>query len=280
MTQRHLRQGAGGSPPQKGGYRLIALDIDDTLLGPDKTIVSTDLTAIRRCMDAGIEVVLSTGRTRRTTLPVAEQIGGSIPIICTTGGVTYDGDGNTIRRLTIPTELARKMLYHLRRAGIAAFVDKDEDIHYTMQPEWVYPGLEGTVSPDLADTLTDAPDQIIVWGRDNTEWVIKHFSYLEGDVQLLVLPSHDDARVVHILPPTATKGNALADYCRRKGIKRRETTAFGDSLNDFSMLSYAGLGVAVADSEPRLRLVADKVMDDDETIADVLYRHVLPDAGT
>ena len=71
------------------------------------------------------------------------------------------------------------------------------------------------------------------------------------------------------------KGAALADYCHGRGIRRDETVAFGDSLNDFTMLSYAGLGVAVADSEPRLRLVADKVMEPGETLADVLYEHVL-----
>src|SRR5690606_28392369 len=81
--------------------------------------------------------------------------------------------------------------------------------------------------------------------------------------------------VVHILHPRATKGAALAEYCRLRGIERRETIAFGDSLNDFSLLSYAGLGVAVADSEPRLRLVADKVMEPHETLADVLGMVVL-----
>ncbi len=70
--------------------------------------------------------------------------------------------------------------------------------------------------PDIADRLPAPPDQIIVFGRRETEWVIRRFSYLEGEVQLLVLPSHDEPYVVHILHPKATKGAAVADYCRER----------------------------------------------------------------
>lgn len=270
-------RGAGPEQGRKGAQRvkLIALDIDHTLVGRDQVIAPPDLAAVRRCIDRGVEIVLATGRTKPTTIPIVEQIGVDVPMICNTGGIVYDATRNVIRRLTLPLELARDMLRHMRMHEIAVRVDAADQFFYSEPPERSFPGLEGTVAPDLADLLPGAPDQMIVWGRERTEWVIKHFSYLEGDVQLLVLPSYDDPRVVHILHPRATKGAALSDYCRRQNIRRSETIAFGDSLNDFSLLSYAGIGVAVADSEPRLHLVADKVMTDEETVADVLQHYVL-----
>lgn len=256
-------------------YKLIALDLDDTLLGTDKQIAHRDLEAVRRCISEGVEVVIATGRSKWTTRPVAEQIGPDIPLICNTGGITFDGAGQPIRHLTLPLELARDMLQHMRKADIPARVDVGDDVFFTEQPDFVIPKLQGTLAPDLADDLSGAPDQMVVWGAEATEWVIKHYSYLEGELQLLVLPSIDEPRVVHILHPRATKGGALADYSRRQGIRRRETIAFGDSLNDFSLLSYAGMGVAMAVHEPRLQLVADKVLRDGETIADVLQHYVL-----
>lgn len=261
-----------GAPPR---FKLVALDIDDTLVGRDQRIAPADLAAVRRCIEQGVEVVLATGRTRPTTLPVAEQIGYDIPTICNTGGIVYDAEGRIVRRLTLPVDLVKDMLEQMREDDIPVRVDAGGTFLFSHRPLLTLPGLEGEVVPDIADRLPAPPDQIIVFGRRETEWVIRRFSYLEGEVQLLVLPSHDEPYVVHILHPKATKGAALADYCRERGIERRETIAFGDSLNDFTLLSYAGMGVAVADSEPRLRLVADKVMTDEETVADVLEEYVL-----
>lgn len=256
-------------------FKLLAFDLDDTLLDEDKQIAPRNLEAIRRCLDAGVEVVIATGRSRWTTLPVAEQIGPNIPIICNTGGVTFDASGRPIRHLKVPLEHTRAMLHHMHKEGIPVRVDVGDEVFVTEEPGFTIPHLQMTVVANLADTLVDAPDQLVVWGTEETEWVIKHYSYLEGDLQLLVLPSIDEPRVVHILHPRATKGSALADYARRQGVKRRETMAFGDSLNDFSLLSYAGMGIAMAVHEPRLKLVADKVLDEQETIADVLERYVL-----
>lgn len=257
-------------------YKLVAFDLDDTLLGPDKQIAPADLHAVNECIRSGVEVVIATGRSKWTTWPVAEEIGPDVPIICNTGGITFDGDGQRLRHLTLPLELARGMLQHMATEDIPVRVDVGDDVFVSREMEFSIPNLHAQVRDDLPRTLQDAPEQMVVWGAEATEWVIKHYSYLEGDLQLLVLPSIDEPRVVHILHPRATKGGALEDYARRQGIERAETIAFGDSLNDFSLLSYAGMGVAMAMHEPRLQLVADKVMRDGQTIADVLNKYVLP----
>lgn len=263
---------APGAAPHR--FRLVALDIDDTLLGLDSRLSPRDVAAVRRCRKEGIEVILATGRTRVTTIPVARQIADDLPMICTTGSVTYDGAGRVLRRKTLPLDLARAMLDDLRAAGIKVRADAADVIYYTDPPEdprWAPPGA---VLPDLADHLPDPPDQMIVWGEDACRWVIRHFSYLEGLVQLLVLPSVDRPRVVHILHPHATKGQALAEYCSARGIDRSQVLAMGDSRNDFSLLSFAGTGVAMGHSDPLLRLVADVVLDEGETVADALERWV------
>lgn len=256
------------------------MDIDDTLLGLDQQLSPRDVAAVRRCREEGIEVILATGRTRLTTLPVARAIADDLPMICTTGGVTYDGAGRVLRRLTVPLSLAQCMLRQMREAGLRARVDVDDVIYYTADPGRNPYAPQGVVDPELGDHLPAPPDQIIVWGEAECRWVIRHFSYLDGAVQLLVLPSHDDPRVIHILHPLATKGHALADYCASRGIDRRQVLAMGDSLNDFSLLSFAGTGVAMGHSDPRLHLVADVVLKKGETVADALEAWVFhPPAG-
>lgn len=261
---------AYNTPGAARRFRLVALDIDDTLLGLDRRLSPRDVAAVRRLREAGIEVILATGRTRQTTMPVARQIADDLPMICTTGGVTYDGAGRVLRRLTLPMDVARAMLTDMRAAGIRVRADADDTIFYTELPvnnPWAPPGV---FQPDLADHLPAPPDQMVVWGEDHCRWVIRHFAYLDGQVQLLVLPGFDDPRVVHILHPRATKGQALADYCRAKGIPRSQVLAMGDSLNDFSLLSFAGTGVAMGHSDPLLHLVADVILRDGETVADAL----------
>ncbi|HEY8495847.1 MAG TPA: HAD hydrolase family protein [Limnochordales bacterium] len=259
-----------GTAGSNGRFRLVALDIDDTLLGLDQRLSPRDVAAVRRCREAGIEVILATGRTRQTTMPVARAIADDLPMICTTGGVTYDGAGRVLRRLTVPLALAQFMLRQMQAAGVRARVDAGDVIYYTEDPGDNAYAPPGVVAPDLADRLAAPPDQIIVWGEAECRWVIRHFSYLDGAVQLLVLPSHDNPRVIHILHPLATKGHALAEYCASRGIDRRQVLAMGDSLNDFSLLSFAGMAVAMGHSDPRLHLVADVVLKKGETVADAL----------
>jgi len=259
-----------GTAGSNGRFRLVALDIDDTLLGPDKQLSPRDVAAVRRCREAGIEVILATGRTRQTALPVARAIADDLPMICTTGGVTYDGAGRVLRRLPVPLAVAQFILGEMRAAGVRARVDAGDVIYYTKDPGDNAYVLPGVVDPDLADRLAAPPDQIIVWGEAECRWVIRHCSYLDGAVQLLVLPSYDDPQVIHILHPLATKGYALAEYCASRGIDRRQVLAMGDSLNDFSLLSFAGTGIAMGHSDPRLHLVADVVLQKGETVADAL----------
>ncbi|MBO8141791.1 MAG: HAD hydrolase family protein [Firmicutes bacterium] len=268
--------GRGG---RHDGFRLVALDIDHTLVGDDNEIAARDLAAVRQCLAMGIEVVLATGRTRPGTIPIARQIGEGIPMICTTGGVTYNGRGEVIRRATVPLTLARDVLDRWRREGIPARADAAGTVYYTSAPpaRWLVPGA--IVDPDLADHLSKAPDQLVVWGEDGCRWTIRHLSYLSADVQLLVLPSWEEPRVVHVLHPRASKGAALADYCHSRGIDRSQVLAIGDSLNDFSLLSFAGTGIAMGHCEPMLRLVADVVLDAGEAVADALYAYVLSAGG-
>lgn len=252
--------------------RLIALDIDHTLVGADQCIAPADLSAIHRCMDEGVEIVLATGRTRPTTEPIIEQVGRPVAAICNTGGITYDEAGNILQRLTLPLELAKEMLRRMQEDGVWFRVDVGEQTYVPEPPAEWFSSRWPVVHPDVASILDTPPDQLLVFGREACRWVLREFSYLAGDVQLLVLPSFDEPDVIHILHPRATKGAALADYCRRRGVARAEVVAFGDSLNDLTMLSFAGFSVAVADSDPRLHVVADKVMKPGETLADVLLQ--------
>ncbi|HET9169925.1 MAG TPA: HAD family hydrolase [Actinospica sp.] len=245
--------------------RLIATDLDGTLLDHERRITPRTVEAVRAVVAAGIEFVLVTARPPRTVAPLAEQLGGRIEALC--------GNG------TILAEFAPERLTFIHRftpGDAVAIVDRLRPLF----PEAgfaIETGTEvyfetgfgvGSVSDErrvLTDSLTGIAPQmptiikVLVRSRERSADAMVEQANAVLTVEAEV--SHSGGRgLLEIAPLGASKASALEWLCARRGIAASEVAAFGDMPNDLPMLRWAGLGYAVANAHGTVLEAADRVV--------------------
>ncbi|HZO94405.1 MAG TPA: Cof-type HAD-IIB family hydrolase [Candidatus Baltobacteraceae bacterium] len=233
---------------------LIALDLDGTLLGPDESVSPQNRAAISRVLDAGIRVVLVTGRGVDTPIRVSRDLGLNLPVICCHGALTKDfGANRTLVHIPVPLVHAKPMIEFAEAQKLAVAVYVDERF-YRLKGSQIFmedmrgPGWEETVS--LRELLTQPPTFIRFLGEEAVERMLARF----GDLPLSF--RHEtwfDFVEVAVLNREASKKNALAKLCADFQIPSERVLAIGDSRNDVPMLRWAGIGVAMGNALPEVR---------------------------
>lgn len=241
--------------------RLIVLDLDGTTIGDDFVIPARVATAVRAACERGIAVTLATGRSYAGTRRYAEELGLEAPLICYQGGAIVEAaSGAPLYSATLPSELVSAaldlarandwypVLYDRQRAYVDQWVMPAEFYEQLIHPETILvPDLRDCLERDIAKFLfMDEPERIPA-----IEAVLReHF----GE-RLVIVRSH--ARFVEGNPPGVSKGSALELLAGRLSVARAEVLAIGDSDNDVSMLTWAGVGVAMGQGTPAARAAAD-----------------------
>ncbi|MBE3590773.1 MAG: HAD-IIB family hydrolase [Firmicutes bacterium] len=267
---------------QPSRIRLIALDLDDTLLGRDGRIHPADLAALHAARRRGVRLVVATGRTWAACREYVAQLGPDVPAITTGGALVQDPDGRLLESWRLPAEVAREAVAWADAHGVPVRVDLDDAFLFNRHPGsdfWNPDSPPYQLRPfervvdGLARSLDRDPFQVVAVGRATVRGLLRAFGHLEGEIRLLALPDRDDPTVLHITHRLATKGLALAWLCERLGIPREATMAFGDGINDLPMLSFAGVAVAPEHGVPAARFLADDVLRGPGGFAEVLRRH-------
>ncbi len=269
---------------RQGAYRLLALDLDGTLVGPDLEVPPATRAAIAEFQARGGRVTIATGRSFRTTVPYAEQIDVNAPLICYQGALIRDHrTGTTLFHLPIEGVLAAEAASMLLQAGIYvhAYVDDelvvpyegDETRYYrTFSP--VY--LPTTIVADLPAFVRDHPPTKLLFIAGERE-VGVHVAGLQTHFvhRLSVARSH--TTFGELTAPGSTKGRAVAALAGQLGIPRAAVAAAGDQGNDVDMVAWAGLGMAVASGPSELLAVADARIGSpaEGGLADAIYRYLL-----
>jgi Cof subfamily protein (haloacid dehalogenase superfamily) len=263
-------------------YRLLALDLDGTLLNGRLEISVRDREALARAQSAGIELVLASGRMFRSSLPYAHELGITAPIIAYQGAVVRDP---ITRQLLfcqeIPLPLAREAIGWAEARGYHVNAYADDEVYTARR----------CAEADLYERISGVPYHVVgplsaFISRDSTKLVLV---FLDPQVipnvmtelaaflgnRAVVTRSHEN--FVEVVSPGVDKGKALAFIAERQGIPAAEVIAIGDNLNDVSMVRYAGLGVAMGHSPPALLQAAQFVTTspDEGGVADVVQRFVL-----
>lgn len=245
--------------------KLIASDLDGTLLPPEGKFRPRVREAVRRVIDAGIIVSLASGRTFESTLMFARDLGANGPLICYQGALIKDPrTGEVLHEERIPAAVMRDVVLHARdrRLHVNLYVD-DETYMERLEAEG---RLYQTISRRAQHAI---PDLLAVLDRDPTKciWVSpteEHSNELmallreEFGGRMEVVRSH--AVLIEGAPLGSNKGRALALLAARLGIQQEETAALGDNDNDIEMLSWAGLGLAMANASPAVLAVARHVI--------------------
>jgi Cof subfamily protein (haloacid dehalogenase superfamily) len=278
--------------------RLIALDIDGTLLDNRWRVSDANRKAIQAATRRGIEVALVTGRRYDFALPVAQDLGCPITMIVNNGGLIRSNDGRTRLKRLLPVETARTVLELGRpwRAGAAVIfdrprenqlileqLDQDDPIRYAYYSRNL--NFIAVVSP-IEECLTEMPLQVMFSGTvaemEELEQLLLA-SALAPEIKLASTKyASKDFAMLDVLPPGCTKGAALADWARSQGLHRDEILAVGDNHNDFEMLEFAGIAVVMQNCVPELKTYGwhETHSNDESGVAAAIERFALREAAS
>jgi Cof subfamily protein (haloacid dehalogenase superfamily) len=246
--------------------RLIAIDIDGTLLGSRGRIPDDNIAAIGEALEAGLNVVLVTGRSYPFARAVAGGLPDAVTLIVSNGAIERTLDGRTIARRLLPREAAGRVLAHtLRfRQASAILFDREAEGHVVAESmDWDHPHRRGYwerhrhfighASP-LEAALVEDPIQVMFNGEVATmRQVFAAVAGLDGVFVSRTEYERHDFALVDVTAPTATKGHALAARAAQLGLVPGEVMAIGDNLNDLEMLQFAGVPVVMGNAVEALR---------------------------
>ncbi len=262
-------------------YRLLAMDLDGTLIGNDLLLSERVKRAVARAAAAGVRPALATGRMFRATLPFARELAVTAPLICYQGALVREVEGDTVLyHQPVPLELARDAIAEAQTRGLVALGYVD-DWCYAGQdtPEAQFYARHSRVQPrfvgDLLDWLHDAPTKlVIVSTAEQTDENVAHFRRRFGE-RLNVTKSYP--LFTEIIHAEVSKGKALARLAQQLGVAREEVVAIGDNLNDLDMVSWAGFGVAMGNAPEALKAAAKYVTGPigEAGVAQVIERFVI-----
>jgi Cof subfamily protein (haloacid dehalogenase superfamily) len=256
--------------------RLVATDLDGTIIRSDGTISARTVKALTAAENAGATIVLVTGRPPRWITGIAEQTDHHGIVICSNGAIVYDLHTEQILSSTlIPAALVQKVVGMLSTAlpDLGFAVENGFDVYrsHAYRGGWnlgLDPGLpvydlDEVISHDAAKLLASHPEM------DADELLV----VVRGLVGDLVEPTHSNGRgLVEMGPIGVTKGSALTALAEQHGIEQRDVLAFGDMPNDLPMLTWAGTAYAMANAHRDvLEAVGLKTAsNDDDGVAQVL----------
>jgi Cof subfamily protein (haloacid dehalogenase superfamily) len=244
--------------------RLIAVDIDGTLIDSSLDVPSANLQALRRAHDAGVHVVLVTGRRHRFAMPVAAQIGFDFCLISSNGAITRSTAGELYYADMLPRAVARDLCEHMAQfSGCtvltfdkeergAIVVERTDELGTNIQ-RWIDKNrmyIE-EVAP-ITTALVCDPVQAMFCGTIGrmtaAELRLNDGTFADRISLLKTQYDHRDLCILDVLKHGCSKGSALARWAAHLGIERGEVMAIGDNYNDIKMLEYAGIPYVMANA--------------------------------
>jgi Cof subfamily protein (haloacid dehalogenase superfamily) len=250
--------------------RLLALDLDGTVLDSRGRIPDANRTAIARAIDAGVEVAIATGRRYEFARSILESLPAPLTLILSNGAIVKSHQGQTLMRRLLPRAAARAVLVGApeHRANAALIFDRPREGQVVFEfIDWndhrhrrFYEANRAFVSEHspLEDALTEDPVQVMFTGgcasmRRLFEG-LRDGASSEGACSVALTEyAHRDFSLVDVLQAGCTKGSALAAWAERQGLPASAVMAIGDNLNDLEMLEYAGTPVVMRNAVDALK---------------------------
>ena len=251
------------------GVRLIALDIDGTLLDSRWQLPEANRAAIAAATQRGIEVALVTGRRYDFALPIARQVGAPLTMIVSNGAVIRTHDGETHVRHLLARETARRVLEltrnwrdcsgvvfdrHRENQIMLETINEDDPIrtaYYTRNKEFL-----GLANP-LESCLTEDPIQVMLSGNvlrmREGETALRGAEIVEEFALAVTVYESRNFSMIDVINPICSKGASLAEWAALRGVAREEVLAIGDNHNDLDMLTFAGIPVVMGNSVAELK---------------------------
>ncbi len=249
--------------------RLIALDIDGTLLDSEWKLPEANRSAIAEAARRGIEVALVTGRRYDFAMPIARKIDSPLTMIVSNGAVVRTHDGETHLRHLLPRGTAERVLHVTLpwREGAGVVFDRPREnqmvlevidtndpirsAYYERNKEFI-----GQAKP-LESCLTEDPIQVMLSGKVQpmraAEAALRAAPFAEEFSVAATVYESRDFSMIDILNPRCSKGSSLEEWAALRGFAREEVMAIGDNHNDLEMLSYAGIPIVMGNGVAELK---------------------------
>lgn len=253
----------------KPAIRLLAVDIDGTLLDPGFQISPANLKALQRAQGLGVEVVLVTGRRHTFALPIARQLDFGLWLISSNGAITRSLGGELFHRDLLPAGTARAVCGHMRdfRGSTVLTFDKetrgalvletDAELRHTLG-RWLGKNADVVqyVVP-IEDSLSTDPVQLMFCGPiARMKQALAELASGSFASHITVLRTeyvHRDLSIVDVLNQGCSKGHALERWAAHRGLACEQVMAIGDNYNDVEMLEFAGRPVLMGNAAEELK---------------------------
>ena len=242
--------------------RLIATDLDGTLLRDDRSLSARTRQTLARVEAAGIALVLVTARPPRFVKLLGEELGLRGAAICCNGALVYDiASGALAEHTPLASADACSLVVALREAFPEVTFAIERGLDYGCEPAYL---ALGSLKEPRGELLGEA---IALCGQPVTKLIARHPQRAADELYPTALRlagdravvTYSSARFLEISASGIDKATTLARYCERLGIAPSEVVAFGDMPNDIPMLRWAGRGVAVANAHPEAQAAADAI---------------------
>lgn len=261
------------------GVKLVALDIDGTLIDPahyghDHTPTARVAAAVAGLRDSGIAVVLASGRMFPGTAKIARHLGLPGPVICQQGCSVHLLDGTMTHEFPIARDSALEVIDYARQ--IERAYEWFNPLRYIVSQRsqatdhyGVVSGITPEYRPDPENSGVAPTGVGVISSKTEANGIHRSLVSHHGEALHIL----DFPEVTVAVAPEANKGHALSLVCADLGIDRHEVVAIGDSVNDAAMLVWAGLGVAMPHSDAYALDASDIVLEErEETLAEFLER--------
>ncbi|MDX6476588.1 MAG: hypothetical protein QOH95_2099 [Gaiellaceae bacterium] len=239
---------------------VVATDFDRTLVWEDGTLRPRTLQALHDARDAGLHVIVVTGRMVQSVRRFLEPAELGEPVICYQGAVVADAEGNWLRHEPIPLELAKEALAALKREGYDPNVYVDDGLYVSdlTRAARDYADFQHLQIHEVGDTLDwlDAPPtKLVCVGEPDALDGVESRMKQAFDERLYI--SKSLPYFLEFAQAGVTKGAGLDFLSEHMGFTREQTVAFGDGENDVELVEWPAYGVAVENAHDRVKAVAN-----------------------
>jgi len=263
-------------------YKLLALDLDGTLLNSGLRVSEANGEAVRAAMDRGVQVVLATARFYGIALRTASRLGVETPLICSNGAlVKRPTDGRELIHLQLDHDLAREVTLLGDDRGWEMFTTIEDVTYMQMRPGIIPERLPGglKIAERQSERLNEGPPTcVLVFGEEAVNEISSRFlAAYEGRARFSINRPTNSAHYLILTHPDAEKAHALDVALKELGVPPDEAIAMGDSESDIGMFSLAGLGIAMRNAPDEVQRAALHVApsNDEDGVAWAIRKFLL-----
>lgn len=269
--------------PEKRDIKLLFVDLDGTLLNDQHSLSDRNREAIQAAMQAGVQVVLATGKTRISANSVIAALDLKTPGVFVQGVLIYTPEGNVRHQQTLDVAVVRRIITFAESRGFDVIIYSGNRLlakanapHIDKIANYGEPMPEA-VGP-LVNIITSTPVHKLIIVKSGAQklkalrWQLdKQF---EGDISMTTAAVLDS---IEVLPAGVSKGKSAKRVAKELGISAEHVMAIGDAENDVEMLQFASWGVAVGNAADAVKSVADVVVasNADDGVAEAIERFIL-----